>query len=65
MAHDPDLRCLNCGHRPIVAYIPPTIERMNPTREQRAYDNRDAYQQSIIGRKGRGPDKQPRKVHAR
>lgn len=59
------VRCLNCGWRPTVAYVPPPVERMNSTREARAYDNRDAYQQSIIGRKGRGPDKQPRKTHAR
>lgn len=58
-------RCLNCGYRPIVAYIPPPVERMNADREARAYDDRDAYKQSIIGRRGRGPDKQPRKTHAR
>lgn len=59
------VRCLNCGYRPIVAYIPPPVERMNADREARAYDDRDAYKQSIIGRRGRGPDKQPRKTHAR
>ncbi len=31
------IRCLNCGYRPIVAYVPPPDERMNATREAEAY----------------------------
>lgn len=57
-------RCLNCGYRPVVAYVPPQVERMDADREARAYDDRDAYRQSLIGRKTRGNDKKPRKTHA-
>ena len=59
-----DLRCINCGHRPTVGYVPPQDECMRPEREALVKD--DAYN-LLFSRRGpqraRGKDKQPRKTH--
>ena len=59
-----DVRCLNCGHRLVSAYVPPLDERMNAERAAQADDDVLNWKLSIRFRKTRGKDKQKRKTHA-
>lgn len=59
-------RCLNCGYRPIVAYVPAMGERMDVAREAEAYDKMSRAEIRRLAReafKPRGKDRQKRRAH--